>query len=275
MLGHWPSMTFGRLTSTIRPCNFSLKRFRIRSLGLIDVRPIGLCRSATRCLKLSNIRLFGLSDIRPFGPTNVRPPDGHKRFVHAETLKTGRILLDLVDVHPRTPKTSKDTLPLVDVRPRTPRTSNYHTPRPGIRPFSTARPSMATSAQAFGRSFDPTNIRLFGLKGIRPLVSTARPSMATAQVFDRSSQLMFGHPASMTSVLLSSIVRPFGLTDVRSLVRPLVSTARSFMATSAQAFGRSTPLIFGRSASKVFALWFQPLDHPWPRALKYSAVRPN
>ncbi|KOM55582.1 hypothetical protein LR48_Vigan10g147400 [Vigna angularis] len=184
MLVHWSSMTFGVLVSTVRPIalltfgNFSMKRFSIRSHGR-----------------------------------------GHQRFVHAEALKTGKTLLDLVDVRPRTPKSieKRDTLPLLFAQEH-PEHQPLDNPCPRAFKQSAVRPQR-NSPFDFKRStihvHERSNIRSFGLKGIRPLISSARQSTTTS-----------------------------------------VQTV-------------------GRSASKVFALWFQPLDHQWSRAFKHSVVRPQ
>ncbi|KOM47966.1 hypothetical protein LR48_Vigan07g167000 [Vigna angularis] len=177
----------------------------------------------------------------------------------------------------------------------------------GVRPLvSTPRPSMCTSVQAVGRSaskvfalwfqpldhpcvrafkqsavrpqryspfdfnrstnhvYERSSSRPFGLKGIRPLISTARPSLCmSVQAADRSAS--FGFNRLTNHVYERSISRPFGLKGVH----PLFSTARPSMCTSVQAVGRS--------ASKVFALWFQPLDHPCrssSRPFGLKGVRP-
>ncbi|KOM57395.1 hypothetical protein LR48_Vigan11g042800 [Vigna angularis] len=158
-----------------------------------------------------------------------------------------------------------DTLPLVVVRPRTPRTS-------------TARQSMSPSVQTFDRSaskaslwFQPLDnpcVRAFKQSAVRPPFGFNR---STIPVYERSSSRPFGLKGvrplvsnrSTIHVYERSSSRPFSLKSVR----PLVSTGRQSICTSVQAVGRS--------ALKVFDLWFQPLVNPCVRAFKHTAVRPQ
>ncbi|KOM38498.1 hypothetical protein LR48_Vigan03g188000 [Vigna angularis] len=187
-----------------------------------------------------------------------------------------RDTLPLVVVHPRTPRTStarqsmstsvlRDTLPLVVVRPRTPRTS---TARQSMStsvlrdtlPLVVVRPRTPRTSTARQSMYERSSSRPFGLKGVGPLVSTARPSMCTSvQAVGRSASKVF---ALWFQPLDHPCVRAFKQSVVRSQrCSPLVSTARQLMCTSVQAVGRSA------------SLWFQPLDNSCVRAFKQLAVR--
>ncbi|KOM31814.1 hypothetical protein LR48_Vigan01g137000 [Vigna angularis] len=96
-------------------------------------------------------------------------------------------------------------------------------------------------------------IRSFGLKGIRHLASTARPSMATSTpAFGHSASLTISHSASLTFGSLALTVRPFALTGDRPLgLNPSASIVRLSVASSVQ---HSASLTFGHSASTAFGL---------------------
>ncbi|KOM26409.1 hypothetical protein LR48_Vigan270s000600 [Vigna angularis] len=277
-LGHTWSHVFKH--STFRP--FGLMCSNIQPRTLIDSRSFGLYRSTIHLHEHASIGPFdptddqpvGLNNVRPlasvvqlvqhsasltfgnsastarpsidttappFDPTDVRPPGGHQRFVHAEALKTEKTLLDLVDVRPKTPRSieKRDTLPLVVVHPRTPRRIEK-------------RDTLPLNTQNINRStihvHERSNSRPFGLRSIRPLISSARQSMSTSIHFDFKRSTIQVHERSNS--------RPFGL----------------------KALDNPRPRAFKQSAvrpQKVFALWFQPLDHPWSRAFKHSVVRPQ
>ncbi|KOM50238.1 hypothetical protein LR48_Vigan08g106500 [Vigna angularis] len=271
-------------------------------LSLLDVQQLGLNRSVTRLndvrtlrLNHSIIRLIGvrqlgldcsasLIDVRIKRPAdvlnNVRPL-ALKSFGHTPTraLQHSAILMiGLLTIRPPRPFDPTDVQPsgLNDFRPlgfnRRSAIKSHGRSVTCPHPFclncsafrGLKRPPFGPTHEAFGHSNSLTfshSIPLtfglkrpvFGLTDVRPpglqldLTSAVRPQ--------RCSPFGFNH--STIHVYERSSSQPFGL--------PLISSARQCTTTSDQAVGRS--------ASKVFALWFQPLDHPCVRAFKHSAVR--
>ncbi|KOM31611.1 hypothetical protein LR48_Vigan01g116600 [Vigna angularis] len=260
MFGQSASITFVRLPQSFghRPSiSQAFQNSVSRTIGPIDVRPVGLNNVRHPYLKRSSIRAP-----RPFDPTDVRPSS-------------------LNDVRPLGFNRSAIRSHGRSVTCPQPFGLNCSTFR-GLKrsafgltclSASTARPYIDTSAPAFGptdvrpfgltdvrppglhldrtrssiRPFDPTDVRPFGLQKV-----FARWFQPLDHPFGRSTPLMFGHPASMTFVLLASIVRPLGLTDVRSLVlNPSASIVQLSVASSVQhsASHATRPL---------------PLHHTWP-----------
>ncbi|KOM51355.1 hypothetical protein LR48_Vigan09g001400 [Vigna angularis] len=229
-------------------------------------RPLPLDHTSTRALQHSAILMissltFGTLTltVRHFTLTNVRQLglkrpalSGHQRFVHAEALKTGKTLLDLVDVRPRTPRSieKRDTLPLVVVYPRTPRSIEKRDTLPlvVVRPrtprTSTARQSMSTSVHFdFKRStihvHERSNSRPFGLKAL---------DNPRSRAFKQSAV----RPQKVFALWFQPLDHPWSRAFKHSVVQPQryspFDLDRSTIAKSTKAVGRSTVLIFGLSA---------------------------
>ncbi|KOM39202.1 hypothetical protein LR48_Vigan03g258400 [Vigna angularis] len=208
-------------------------------LSLIDSRSFGLYRSTIHLYEHSSIGPFDPSDDQPIGLNNVRPlasvqhvtVDGQQKTERSTgytpsgscSPKNTQNINGLTNqVHERStgytpmgncsPKNTqyiRDTLPWVTVRPRTPSTFGIH---------STGNCSPKNTQYIRDTLPRRSSSRPFGLKGVRPLLSTARRSMCTSvQVFDRSTPLMlpfdlhdvrplgFNHPASHATRPLPSV----------------------------------------------------------------------
>ncbi|KOM54448.1 hypothetical protein LR48_Vigan10g034000 [Vigna angularis] len=232
---HSASLTFDNSASTARPSIDTTAP----PCDPIDVRPPTLDNPCPRAF-------YGIHSLWPLFAQEQPRTSGYT--------PSGRC-------SPKNNPEHRDTLPLTVVRPRTPRTSTarqslytsvqavdrsasfWFQPldNPCVRAFkqSAVRPQRC-STFAFNRStismYERSSSRPFGLKDVRPLLSTARQSLCTSvQAVDRSASKMF---------------------DL--CFQPLDN-----LCTSVQAVDRSA------------SFWFQPLDNPCARAFKQSAVRPQ
>ncbi|KOM51835.1 hypothetical protein LR48_Vigan09g049400 [Vigna angularis] len=246
---HSASLTFGHsvftvrqsLTTSIPPLVrsasyvFGPSTSTARSFLASAVKTFNHSASLTFGHSVSTVRQSLTTSVPPlvrsasyvFGPSTstARPSSGVKtlnhsarctrRVVHAQALKIGKTLSDLVDVHPRTPRGPSPSLPYVG-----PRTSNF---------------------QAFGRSAS----KVFAL-WLQPL-NHPRP-----RALSHSTLLMLGYSAST--------VRPFGLTDVRPL---------GLYRSTICGLQRSSIQPHRRSATQPL-----PLGYTCPHGFKHSIITP-